>query len=291
MITHREVGLQIPFDIVFDAKAKTQAGNPVGVILPIGRIGHGEVVSSADFIKVDKFMGCLDDLKTGGGIQGRFQAYPGKNAFIVKSLESLDPVIGESCGSFPLKGKGWVKAGKRAGKRVSLWPEKIQISERSLSTFGQCGKAETVSDQGLQGFTGKGIVAWMVGIGSKGEHYLGIAFDSLIFSGVSGKPFDKILAWICSSVKFLAFHLDYIRNVAIGAFMPATPVGVGCQGGIFAGLTFGGIDDRAALNRDPVWVDRVFYLGRVKHRKLAHWGSFRGLPGFRRSLWKESSCS
>ena len=57
VVASREILLQVMFNVMLDTETVNYFQNPVCVTFPVGRAGHGQIISPTDFVKVNKFMG------------------------------------------------------------------------------------------------------------------------------------------------------------------------------------------------------------------------------------------
>ena len=170
MIPVGQVGLQILFDVMLDAQAVDRIQDTMGVGFPICCPGHGQVVSSTDFVKVYELMGMLDDLQTGFSGQGRLKANPGEDTRIVKSLEGADSITGQLCPPFPFAAESIVQTGKRRSEGVTTRAEHRQKRKSAAAAFGQGAKAKSVFHQHFQCRTGQADVKRVERVGGERKH-------------------------------------------------------------------------------------------------------------------------
>lgn len=255
MIPGWKVFLQIFLDIMVNIKSSAKFNDLVCIFFPVGSVGHGQIISASDFVVIHKFVCLLDNLKTGFGRQGWFQANPGKNTSIVKLPEGVDSIFWECCAAFPFQAECVIQAGKRAGKSVASWAEEVNKWNGARSTFGEGAERKTMLDQGLNGGASEASVIWIKRIGCETKHDLFCYFRQLIFSGVFGKLIEKIGARFCSAVKRGAWYSEDIWNVAVRTFVSTPTVRISSKGGVFCGLSSGSIDYMASGDRYAVGVD------------------------------------
>lgn len=63
-IAGRQEGLQVLLDVVRHAQPLHHLKHAMGVVLPVGGLGHGQVVHSADLVQIDELVRLFDDVRT-----------------------------------------------------------------------------------------------------------------------------------------------------------------------------------------------------------------------------------
>ena len=106
-----QVARKILFDVVANAKARTELDHALREAAPVNRPREGAVVDATDLEEVDKALRRLDDRQTALHIQHWLQAYPSENTLGVKGLERCDAITRESSTRLPLSRKCVVEAG------------------------------------------------------------------------------------------------------------------------------------------------------------------------------------
>ena len=128
-----KIFLEIMLDIMCHSKAIDRFQDTLGVVLPIRRVGHRQVVSATHFVQVNKLMGMFDDGETGGRVERGFQADPGKDTGLMKTLERGDAVAGESRAAFPFERERIVQAGECGSESVAVGSEQVEIRDGPAS--------------------------------------------------------------------------------------------------------------------------------------------------------------
>lgn len=261
VVSRWKVLLQVVLDVMLDAKPIDHFQDAMGVTFPIGGVGHGQVVGPTDFVKVNKFMGAFDNLKTAFSVQGWFQRHPGKDTSIVKRLECRNAVARKLSATFPLATKVVVESGQGRRKGVLARAKNVKVAQRSTSAFGQRADAEAITLQRGQHVTGKTVVARVIGVSGKRQHNLLGNPKRLILVGIFAQGIKKTITGKRTSVEGGAIHLENLWHVAVCAGVTATPIGICRKLGIFASLTTGGVNNGAAFNAPSVVFELVGFAG------------------------------
>lgn len=245
MIARRQIGLKVLFDIMPDAAPVTKCGDGQRVGPPVRAFSLGEIVRPAELVKVNETMGCFDNFDTCGGVNDGLQADPGEYSSIMEGPQGGHAVFRESRLGFPYAGKGRVKGGHRACERVSVGPEKVQVSKTTGAPLCEGAKAEAVKAQILECSPREAVISGVVWVCGKREKNLFLDSGLFVFFRVSLEGFQKIWSWLGARIKLLAVHAENGGDVAVFATVPTTAVGVGCQRSVFQGLASGFVNGRA----------------------------------------------
>ena len=83
-VPNREERLEVILDIVRCSQMLAELDHAMRVALPIGRLGHRQVVGLPNLVEVHEAVGLPDDLETRFNVDGRLQADPGEDARVVE---------------------------------------------------------------------------------------------------------------------------------------------------------------------------------------------------------------
>ena len=100
VISMRQIGLQIFFDVMFDIKFLAKFNHPMGVIRPVGGFCHANVVNSAYFVEAHKIVRLSHDFKRCIDIKCWLKTDPCKNPVFVEFFERVNSVIRKRRASF-----------------------------------------------------------------------------------------------------------------------------------------------------------------------------------------------
>jgi len=240
--------LKITLDVVLDSKPTAQVKHPMGVIFPVGRIGHGKVICPPDFVEVNELMGFSDDSQAGRRVKRWLQADPCEDTRFVEGLQGGNAITRKGGSPLPLAAKGVVKAGKGRGESVPVWPVQIEKRQRPASAFGQGAEGHPVGLDRFNRGPGQACVKRVERVGCEAEHDLLSYAKRLVFAGVGSQAIKEVGPGRSACVEAFSAHAQNVGDIAVGAFVAAATIGVSRQGGILSCLAFGGVDNGASVN-------------------------------------------
>jgi Amidohydrolase family len=99
-IPGRQVRLQILLDVVGLAERLQLVEHAEGVVLPVGGLGHRQIIDASHLVEVDEMMRGVDDREARLEVKCRFQADPCKFASLVEAPKKiLDKGVKVSAGT------------------------------------------------------------------------------------------------------------------------------------------------------------------------------------------------
>lgn len=244
-------------DVVLDAKTVDDLQNAQGVILPVGGVGHGQIICSPDLVQVNVAVRRLDDGDTAIGVECRLQTDPREDAGVMERAQRRHAVGGKGGATFPLAAKRIVQASESAGECITPRAKQVKEWQGTAAAFGERAECETVRLEGFDGWPGQADIEGVERVGGEAQHHLLSDAARLILGGVLAQRLHETRAGRCVSVKGRAVDFEHFRHVAVGAGVPASSVRVSGKFGVFASLPARRVDVRASGDAPSVRVDRV----------------------------------
>ena len=254
VIPRRKILLQIMLDVMLDAKSVNNFQNAMGVTLPIGIVGHREVVSPPDLVEVHIFVRGLNDGDAAVSVKCRLQTDPRKDAGVVKGSQRGDAVNRQRCATFPLSAKSSVETGERRGKRITLRAEKVKERKRTGAAFGQRAERQPAILQSFNGRAGQADIKRVEGVSREGKHHLLGDAASRILAGILAERIHEKGSGRGVTVKLWPPHAENLWHIAVGAGVPAPTVRISGELCILSSLPTGSVDVRTSCNAPTVRV-------------------------------------
>lgn len=262
VVTRGQILLQVLLDVVAHTKPLHHIENAVGIIFPIRVLGHGQVVSPPDFVKVYKLMSMLDDSNRGVAIKRRLKRNPCEDARFVELAQRRNAVAREGRAAFPFEAERVVKTGERRRKGVAVGTKDVNVSQGATAALGQGTDAKAIPLEKFQRGARQAGIVRVVGVRGKRQHHLFRDATRAILVGVFAQGVHKVWPRRRRGVKLWTGHFQHFGNVTVGTCMAASSIRICSKLGILASLPARSVDDGASLDTPAIG---IYGIGTTSH--------------------------